>query len=156
MKMLYKNFYLTKGAAQADSSLVAYDLSLLDAGFNHNVVAVSSILPEGAAETEPRQDLEIGKVIFCVLSKIEGRKGETISAGIAYAFGTIPDGRRYGIVAEEHGNIEEGEIKKILESDLIQMARAREMKLEEIKYKISTVPLIEDEYGWAVAALVYH
>ena len=87
MQVLPTRFFITSGCAVSPvSDLNAFDLALLKADLSEqNLVAVSSVIPDCAEETEDRS-MPMGMVTFCVLSQSRGRGGETVSAGIAYAF----------------------------------------------------------------------
>jgi arginine decarboxylase len=148
-------FFVTSGVATgAASDLNALDLALREAGIaNCNLVGVSSILPEGSFQVEPSR-LPTGAITFCVLAKMAGPEGDRVGAGIAWSFGRTRGGERYGIVAEHTGPELPSEIEGIARADLLGMAEARDMVLEEVKTEVVST-LCRDGYGAAVTALVY-
>lgn len=88
MSMLVPNeFFVTSGKATSPvSDLNAFDLALKNAGISEqNLVAVSSVIPDGAEQVDARP-IPMGAVTFCVLSQLRGYSGESLSAGIAYAY----------------------------------------------------------------------
>ena len=150
-----KRFFVTSGISEgAVSELNAFDLALRDAGVTDcNLVGVSSIIPSGAEETEP-VPIPKGAITFCVLAEMVGSGGERAGAGLAWSFGTTQEGERFGIVAEHTGGELPSEIEATVQADLMVMAEAREMVLENVRTTaVST--LCRDGFGSAVAALVY-
>ncbi len=150
-----KRFFVTSGIATgAESELNAFDRALREAGVTDcNLVGVSSIIPTDARETEPIP-IPKGAITFCVLARMTGGEGGRVGAGLAWAWGTTQGGERYGIVAEHHGNQLASEIESIVRADLLGMAEARDMVLEEVHTRVESV-LCREGFGSAVAALVY-
>lgn len=150
-----KRFFVVSGEAHdGTSDLNAFDLALKDAGITGcNLVGVSSIIPSGAQETGP-VDIPKGAITFCVLAKMSGRSGERLGCGLAWAWGTTRDGERYGIVAEYRGGDLKGDIESIVRAELLDMAKARDMALEEIHTRVEST-LCKGERGCVVTALVY-
>jgi arginine decarboxylase len=150
-----KRFFVVSGVAHDGiSDLNALDLALKDAGVpDCNLVGVSSIIPSGAQETGP-VDIPKGAITFCVLAKMTGRSGERLGCGLAWAWGTAREGERYGIVAEYCGGDMKGDIESIVRAELLGMAEARDMVLEEIHTRVEST-LCEGEHGCVVTALVY-
>ena len=150
-----KRFFVTSGVAHdARSELNAFDLALKDAGITDvNLVGVSSIIPGGAEQTG-LVDIPKGAITFCVLAKMTGRSGMRLGCGLAWAWGTTRGGERYGIVAEYHGGDSKGDIESIVRAELLGMAEARDMALEEIHIRVEST-LCGDGYGCVVTALVY-
>jgi arginine decarboxylase len=148
-------FFVTSGVATgAPSELNAQDLALRGAGIGEcNLVGVSSIIPSGAEETEPIP-IPKGAVTFCVLAKMAGEEGERVGAGLAWAWGRTQGGERYGIVAEHHGSGLPSEIEGVVRADLLGMAEARLMVLEDVHTRVESV-ICREGFGCAVAVLVY-
>ncbi len=148
-------FFVTSGTATgAASGLNALDMAFREAGIGDcNLVGVSSIIPSGAKEIAP-MSIPKGAVIFCVLARMAGGDGERVGAGIAWSWGRTQGGERYGIVAEHTGSELPSEIEGIVRADLLGMAEARNMVLEDTKAQVEST-LCRDGYGAAVAALVY-
>jgi arginine decarboxylase len=150
-----RQFFITSGVAHDGSSLLnAFDLALEDAKITQcNLVEVSSILPPESEEIQPI-DIPAGAITFCVMARMAGTLGERIGAGLAWAWGELPDGGRYGIVAEHHGNSAEAEIERMLKMKIERMAEVRDLKVYSSKTRVvSTV--CEGNYGCVVSVLVY-
>jgi arginine decarboxylase len=145
-------FFVTGGKAIGKvSELNTFDLALKEAGIEQcNLVAVSSIIPPDCKETKPRK-LPIGAITYVVLSKADGQ-GEMLSAGIAWG---KDENSGYGIVAEAYGHTDEAATKKKLDAKVQEMARIRNIKIGNVKYRIETIDVPKNYYGCAVAALVY-
>lgn len=150
-----RNFFVTSGVAHDGSSLLnAFDLALEEAGITQcNLVEVSSILPPDSEEIQPIA-IPAGAITFCVMAKMAGTLGERIGAGLAWAWGELPDGNKYGIVAEHHGNSAETEIERMLRMKIERMAEVRDLKVTSSQTRVvSTV--CEGNYGCVVSVLVY-
>jgi len=157
MSLLPKKFFVTSGFGVSRVSPVsAFDAALKDAGISEcNLVPVSSILPGEAVEVE-RRDVEPGSITFTVIARYDGTSGETVGAGICWVKGVDERGRRYGLVAEEYGNMDEERIRQGLLRKIREMIELRGMKVEQgpnMEVKSGKVP--EKMYGCAVAALVF-
>lgn len=146
-------FFVTSGRAVSRvTDLNAFDKALLKAGLgNQNLVSVSSILP-GTIKQIPRKRLPIGALVHCVLAQMRGSEGETISAGISYAFS---EEKESGYVAEGHGHMNRRAMRQILQWKLEEMAKLRGVDLGPIHYKIEELSIPMDHYGACVAAVVY-
>jgi arginine decarboxylase len=146
-------FFVTSGRAISRvTDLNAFDKALLNAGIGEqNIVSVSSILP-GNIKQVPRKKLPTGTIVHCVLAQMRGSEGETISAGIAYAF---RKDRQGGYVAEGHGYMNKRAMKGILQWKLEEMAKLRDIELGPIRYKIEELSIPMDHYGACLAAVVY-
>lgn len=149
---LPKKFFVVSGSGSSKiSKLNAFDMALADAGISQcNLVEVSSILPKGCEEIE-KISIEPGKITFAVISRADGKNGETISTGIAWGFGNA----KYGIVAEDHNQITERELKLNIKEKIEEMAKARGIKLEKVKIRTEGCTAPKDGFGCAVAMLVY-
>jgi arginine decarboxylase len=150
-----RQYFVVSGEAHDGASeLNAFDLALKDAGITEcNLVEVSSILPPGCNEVEPK-DIPKGAITFCVMAKMTGTLGERIGCGLAWAWGTTENGERYGIVAEHHGNSLAGEIERMLMVKLERMAEVRGMEMEAPSVQSRSMEC-EGNYGCVVATLVY-
>lgn len=148
-----QRFFVTSGRSISEvSDLNAFDKALMNAGLGEqNLVQVSSVLPPGIKKVN-RQNLPKGAIVFCVLAQMRGGEGETISAGIAYAFREDGQG---GYVAEGHGFMNGRAMKRILEWKLEEMAKRREVEIGTIGYKVEELSIPMDNYGACVAALVF-
>jgi arginine decarboxylase len=150
------SFFVVAGNAQDGASeLNAFDMALKDAGITQcNLVNVSSILPADCKEISPL-NIPPGAITYCVMAKMSGTSGEHIGCGIGWAWGTLPDGGRYGIVAEHHGYCDEEYTQKKLLIKLKRMAEVRKLTLTETKTCIKSMEVKESKYGCVVTALVY-
>ncbi|AGI48265.1 hypothetical protein TALC_01282 [Thermoplasmatales archaeon BRNA1] len=154
MRQLVPSAYFVTSAAATSpvSDLNAFDLALLKAGLSEqNLVAVSSVIPDGAREVE-QFDLPMGMVTFCVLSQMRGRGGDIVSAGIAYT--RRKDGYG-GYVAEGHLHGSADCLRDELGRKMNEMSRIRGVEFGEIEYRIEELKIPEDEYGCALSALVF-
>jgi arginine decarboxylase len=154
--MVPRHFFVTAGEAQDGASeLNAFDLALQEAGITQcNLVEVSSILPTDSTEVDPVK-IPPGAITFCVMARMTGTSGETIGCGLGHAWGTLPDGSKYGIVAEHHGYSDVQYIKKKLEIKLKRMAEVRKLKLTQLSTNVRSIVVKEGKYGCVVTVLVY-
>jgi arginine decarboxylase len=145
-------YFVTSGSATSPvSHLNAFDQALLEAGIaEQNLVGVSSVLPEGIEETD-LVEIPRGAITHCILAQERGTEGETISAGIAYGFRADGEG---GYVAEGHGHMGEDSLREILGWKVNEIAKHREIKIDETSFEIEAIEVPMDEYGACVAALV--
>ena len=151
---LPKEFFVTSGIGMDTSKLNAFDLALRDAGISEcNLVTVSSILPSGSKEIEPVR-ITPGTITFCVMTRMDGKPGETISAGLGYGF-CKRDGECFGIVSEHHGYHSKTYLRQILEEKLKRMAEIRNLKLYDCKYHIESCEVKPNLVGTAVVLLVF-
>ena len=155
--MLYRNFFVVSGKGLSKTSrLNAFDAALVDAGIAQcNLVPVSSILPEGATEVEPRE-IETGSITFTVLARCDGTGGDLIGAGIGWAF--VQDSKskkEYGIVVEAMGDKSEEGIGIDLESRLLEMAKARSVTMNRKGKRVETMTVPGDFFGCVISALIY-
>lgn len=153
MKIVPIKFFTTSGSASSNvSDLNAFDVALIKAGIGEqNLVAVSSIIPEGAEETDDRK-MPMGAVTHCVLSQIRGKGGEDIAAGIAYAY--RKDGKG-GYVAEGHIRGPKDVLIKELKEKMKEMAKIRNVEFGETKCIVEEMHVPEHEFGCCVASLVF-
>jgi len=151
--MIPKKFFVTSGNAVSPVSEVnAFDLALKNAGLAQcNLVSVSSILPPNCTETK-RKELSIGSITFTVLARMGGDGRILIGAGIAWVW---EKSRKYGLVAETHGHMDEEALKENLECKIREMARIRDIEIDEISYRLENLMVPIDNYGCVIVALVY-
>jgi len=153
---LPKKFFVTHGAATSSVSVLnAFDAALVKAGIAQcNLVNVSSILPPDAELTES-VPITPGTITFTVLARMDGAPGETIGAGIGWAWGRSASGEKYGFVAEAHGYKDRQAIERELKWKLKEMAEIRGMKLEKIEVMSEFMEVPKGRYGCVIVALVY-
>lgn len=153
MKLVPSKFFITSSSAVSRvSDLNAFDRALIDAGIGEqNLVSVSSVIPVGAKLTE-YVDMPMGAVTHCVLAQMRGSEGETISAGIAYAF--RKDGKG-GYIAEGHLHGSKESLKEELRWKMEEMARIRDVEFETINFAMEELAIPVDNYGCCIASLVF-
>ena len=153
MELVPTKFFITHSSAVSETSdLNAFDKALLKAGIGElNLVSVSSVIPIGAERIEPRE-MPMGAVTHCVLAQMRGCEGETIAAGIAYAY--RKDGKG-GYVAEGHIHGSAESLKEILSWKMAEMSRIRDVEFDEIRFATEELQIPMDNYGCCVAALVF-
>jgi len=151
--MIPKEFFITSGKALSTvSELNAFDMALEKAGIGQcNLVPVSSIIPPKCQEIEGKE-IPIGAITYTVIARIEGKGGERIGAGIAW---TWEKSKRYGLVMETSGHMDEKSIKDMLEGKLREMAKVRRIEIVEINYRTEVLRVPPNHYGSVIAALVY-
>ena len=152
---ILRRYFVTSGVGLSRvSHLNSFDRALRNAGISeYNLVPVSSILPVNAQEI-PRRELEPGTIIFVVLARHDGYDGELIAAGVGVGKVVRSDGKRYGLVAEAHGPYTRDEIERIVKERLEEMARIREVTMEEVKTETVSMVVPENTYGTVIAAVV--
>lgn len=148
-----KEFFVTSGVATSPvSDLNAFDLALMNAKISEqNLVAVSSVIPDGAEETEVRP-IPMGTVTFCVLSQMRGYSGENLAAGIAYAYRKDGHG---GYVAEGHLHGNAADLRNELERKMEEMSRIRGVEFGEIHYRVEELSVPSGMYGCCISSLVF-
>ena len=151
--MIPREFFVTSGKAVSSvSALNAFDRALTNAGIAQcNLVQVSSILPSECKEVALRE-IPAGSITHTVMARIDGTEGMTISAGVAWAW---ENRRRYGLVVEAQGQMDQESLNATLDWKIKEMADTRKVELSDISHRtdVLTVPL--RNYGCVVAALVY-
>ncbi len=153
MQTVPQHFFVTSGQATSPvSDLNAFDLALLRAGISEqNLVAVSSVIPDGAEKVE-YTELPMGMVTFCVLSQMRGRSGDMIAAGVAW---TLRKDGHGGYVAEGHLHGSGEDLQAELGRKMEEMSRIRGTEFGEIHYEIQCQTVPDDEYGCCVSAVVF-
>jgi len=153
MELVPSKFFVTHSSAVSKTSdLNAFDKALIKAGIGEqNLVSVSSVIPIGAELISPCE-MSMGAVTHCVLAQMRGCEGETIAAGIAYAY--RKDGKG-GYVAEGHIHGSAESLKEILSYKMKEMSDIRKVEFDEISYAIEELKIPMDNYGCCVAALVF-
>lgn len=156
--MVFEAFFVTKGVGQNDLSAInAFDEALTEARIaDCNLVKVSSILPENPQRLVEIPEIPIGEIVFCVMARLDGKKGETVCAGLGWAIGIRKaDGRRHGMVLEATSHGTEHELKHDLMKGLKDLASRRNFTIEEHGIETSYLPQISRGHGSAIVVLVY-
>lgn len=148
-------FTVKKGKATSSLSILnAVDKAMLDASIGDlNLIEVSSILPKGVEKVERIQEKR-GDFRPTVLSKSTG-SGKKLIAGLAWGFREDDLG---GYVIEhcaEGDEISLDRFKEELKERLIKMGKARGTDLKDIEMIYEDLDVREEEFGCAIAGLVY-
>ncbi|MEM2935555.1 MAG: pyruvoyl-dependent arginine decarboxylase [Candidatus Bathyarchaeia archaeon] len=151
--MIPREFFVTSGKALSNvSELNAFDMALEKAGIGQcNLIPVSSIIPPNCQEIKGKE-IPIGAITYTVMARMEGKGREKIGAGIAWAW---EKNKKYGLVMETCGPLDEKGIKETLEGKLREMAKVRGIEIAEIKYRTEVLKVPPNHYGSVIAALVY-
>ena len=153
IEMIPKEFFITSGKATSPvSELNAFDLALKKAGIAQcNLVPVSSILPRGCKERK-RKKIVAGAITYAVIARMDGEQGTTVGAGIAWAW---EKGRKYGLVAEARGYMDLKTLRETLEWKIKEMAKIREIEIDNINYRTEVLTVPMDNHGCVMASLIY-
>ena len=153
LRMVPRKFFVTSGKALSRVSRVnAFDKALVEAGIgNCNFVPVSSILPCGAEEVKPCE-IPAGSIVYVVMARMDGFGGETLGAGIAWAWERY---MRFGLVMEAHDNMRSEMLRTVLLKGLKEMAESRGVELKQVKFHMESMEVPEGFYGSVVVALVF-
>lgn len=148
-------FVIRSGTGISKVSMInAVDKAMIDAGVGDvNMIKISSVLPKHIEEVKEIPE-KIGAFRPCVISKATG-KNTRLAAGISYGFREDDKG---GYVMEHNVNSVNLELEKFIDDmkeKLEQMGEDRGISLKDIEYKYSNIEVGKDEYGCAIAVLVY-
>jgi pyruvoyl-dependent arginine decarboxylase len=100
-------YFLTSGSGEsnlssASNETTSFDAALVDAGIpDVNIMIYSSIIPPKAKEI-PQGTNNWGEVMECILSRKDGKRGQTISVGIMIVDIINPMGVHIGGLAIEY------------------------------------------------------
>jgi arginine decarboxylase len=153
MNLIPSRFFVTSSSATSTvSGLNAFDRALINAGIGEqNLLSVSSVIPVGA-QLSAQCEIPMGAITHCVLAQMRGTEGEMIAAGVAYAFRKDGHG---GYVAEGHLHGCKDSLKEDLKWKMEEMARIRNVELEEIHYAMEDLAVPVDNYGCCIASVVF-
>jgi len=151
--MIPKEFFVTSGKAISPvSELNAFDLALKKAGVEQcNIVLVSSILPPKCREVEPK-NVPSGAITYAVMARMDGGEKTSIGAGIAWTWETA---RKYGLVAEAHGHLDQGSLEETLTWKIKEMAKIRGIQIRKVNCRKEVLNVPANSYGCVIALLVY-
>jgi len=147
-----KNYCITHGTGEGNSSLTSFDNALLSSGIaNYNLVKISSILPADSKECT-KVSLKEGSILHTAYADITSSKvGETISAAIGVA---IPkDNDKIGVIMEYAGYCAKQEAIIKIESMLQEAMQNRGYSIKEIKTISSETIVPSNKFATAFAAL---
>ncbi len=153
MALVPREFFLTSGRGTSPvSPMNAFDKALMEAGIAHcNLLPVSSIIPPRCRERRWKK-LDAGAIAPVVMAKAIGLPGETIGAGLAWAW---EEEGRMGLVAEAEGHYDRRGLLMALDARIKEMASARNFKLKEIKRRFEVMKVPQGVFGCVVVALVF-
>jgi len=148
-----REFFLTSGRGVSTvSPMNAFDRALMEAGIAQcNLLPVSSIIPPGCRERRWKK-LDPGTITPVILAKAEGSSGETIGAGLAWAW--EKEGR-LGLVAEVYGHYDRKALTMCLEARVKEMAEARGVEIGEINMRFEVMKVPQGAFGCVLVALVF-
>lgn len=157
--MIPTKYFITRGAGQSDYTHHAgsYHMALHKAGISQcNIMTYSSILSPQAVEV-PYQVLPVGTELKCIMSVCNGIRGQKLSAGIAYADLTYPNGERWGgLVVEREGNFDIDDLKEALSDSWWELYNECFTHLQAGELKYITQTFTPDKtYGCALVAMCF-
>ncbi len=148
-----REFFLTSGRGISPTSpMNAFDKALMEAGIaNCNLLLVSSIIPPKCRERRWKK-LDAGAITPVVMAKAIGGPGETIGAGLAWAW---EEEGRMGLVAEVEGHYDRRALITALDARIKEMAEARNFKIKDVKRRFEVMKVPQGVFGCVVVALVF-
>jgi arginine decarboxylase len=146
-----QSFFLARGSAEGYTPLNAFDGALINAGIGDlNLVKVSSVIPPGCSEIQPRE-LPRGAIVPVAYAFITSDiPGEIISAAVAVA---LPEEeQKAGLIMEYSARGHQEEAEEIVRTMAVEGMNIRGRGIRVIKslsveYKVQTI-------GAAIAAVV--
>jgi len=161
-------YFITRGIGNSKHTLHAgsYHMALYKAGIHTaNIMTYSSILPKESNEVE--QDIvniHYGQELKCIMSVMNGRYGESISAGIGIGklYKKEKDGTKGdyigSLVVERNGYFNIDDLQEHLQNSLYELYNNTFdeylMPQEEITY-ISENTTVDDVYGTVLVSLCF-
>ncbi|RLI07117.1 pyruvoyl-dependent arginine decarboxylase [Candidatus Bathyarchaeota archaeon] len=151
--LMPREFFLTSGKGVSTvSTMNAFDRALVEAGIAQcNLLPVSSIIPAGCRMRRWRK-LRPGAIIPVIMAMATGSPGETIGAGLAWAWEREGN---FGLVAEAHGHYDRRFLTACLEARLREMAEARGVELGDINTRFEVMKVPQGKFGCVLVALVF-
>jgi arginine decarboxylase len=123
-----------------------------------NIITYSSIMPPDVDEIV-QPELIQGQELKTIMGRMDGRYGERIGAGIAYAPLIDDNGDIYlYLVVERAGNYDETSLKEALDDSLYELYNKTfsEYKMDESKIEYITKSFVpEDVYGTVIVGLAF-
>lgn len=159
MILIPKSYFITLGIGEDDiSEINAFDYALINAGIaNYNWVSVSSILPFDAVLDKDKKLPKEGSILFFVMARMDGKRGEEIQTGIGLAICTNKNNKSYGLIIEASLiDCKESSMDRVINLKLEEMAKIREIKIIDIKTGISDRVKINKNFGTAISVVVFN
>ncbi len=143
--------FIVKGEGQSNHSFLnAFDKSLMNAGIGHlNLIQYSSILPHPIQFYDQPFSIQPGSQTGVILSKMSGKQGETISAGLI-----VGKAEGYSVVYEGTGKSKE-DLNKFLVSSITEALNARGI-LNPNFFLESCQMEVTDKFGSIIVAIVFN
>ena len=151
--LIPKEFFLTSGRGTSSvSPMNAFDKALLKAGIAQcNLMLVSSVIPPNCKERRWKR-IGPGAITPVIMAKAIGGPGETIGAGLAWAW--EKEGR-FGVVAEVYGHYDRKALMMALKDRVLEMGNTRGVELNEPSYRFEVMKVPQGVYGCVLVALVF-
>lgn len=141
-------FTLVAGAAEAGTTLNAFDKALLIAGIgNLNLLRVSSILPPGAVYVD-KLDIPAGSLLPTAYGTISSQTpGERIAAAVGVGFTRDS----YGVIMEFSGKCTKQEAEERVQAMVEEAFAARQLELADVRVK--AIDHVVEKVGCVLAAV---
>ena len=152
-----KSIQITWGTGKGATTLAAFDAALFDAGIaNHNLIHLSSIIPEGFSPSVEKPDLNyaggFGDKMYVVMAdRRETRKGHQAWAGLGWVI--TEEQPRRGLFVEHCGESEE-EVIILINKSLASMVKYRKEAYGPVQHKAIGIAC-DDEPVCAVVAAIF-
>ncbi len=150
-----------QGESEIDNRVGSFDAALTEAKIhNYNIIKYSSIMPRDAVRVDPPKKITHGSVMECIMASKDGKKGETLTAGIilGWVFDKESGENVGGLVAEYSGSVELKDADQTLNKMLDEMFASRydteKFEIgEKEQFVRSFIP--KKEYGTVVVAICF-
>lgn len=158
-----QDYFITSGSGESDiSNYSCKHMALKDAKIEKcNIMTYSSILPKGANEVPFDEScIYHGQVLDCIMSQLNGTLGDTITAGIGYAYLTEKkSGKRFGGIVVENNllNGSEDALKDILINSINEIyynGFSEDYNMETFNYIMKT-KTVTKLYGTVLCAICF-
>mgnify|MGYP003881225047 CR=1 FL=1 len=148
-----REFFLTSGRGLSTvSPMNAFDKALIEAGIAQcNLFLVTSIIPPKCRERRWKK-IDAGAIVPVIMAKAIGGPGETIGAGLAWAW---EKGGQMGLVAEVYGHYDRKALITALDARVKEMAEARNFEIVDINRRFEVMKVPPGNYGCVVVAMVF-
>jgi arginine decarboxylase len=166
-----KDYFISGGIGETDLGggddpweTGSYDLALKDAKIhNFNIIQYTSVMPKNAVRHEfedIKDNLYHGAVLETIMANVNGKQGETITAGIITAdIHLTSDGSHLGgFVCEYQGKEPEEIAKQTLHDSMHGLVDRRfdsnEVKVSNIEYHIKSLD-VKKKFGTVISLVGY-
>jgi len=142
--------WLTDGHAEGDTTLNAFDNSLIAAGIGHwNLVKVTSVAPQFAGFQHEPLEIEAGSVVPAVLASTWSvTPGELITSCVGIGLGSSS----HGMIMEHSGPGTSEQMEEIVQRMVHESFMRRGLELERVILR--SVSHTVEHIGASVAAVV--